>query len=427
MTGATGFLVALLTVVGVCVLASGLVRLALLPFVAVFEVRARRAGPGPAGEGPLFTVPPFVSVVGPAYQEGAVIENCVRSVLRSDHDRLEVVCVDDGSSDDTYARMRRLADEHPRVTAHRQENAGKGAALNRGIVASRGEVVVLVDADGLFRPDTLTELLRGFRGPGVGAVCGDDRPVNLDRTLTRMLALISHVGTGLMRRALDVVGCMPVVSGNIGAYRRDVLDAVGPLRTDTLGEDLELTWRVHRAGYAVTFAPHAIVYAESPSTVRGLWRQRVRWARGLLQALDLHADMIGRPGYGLFGPFLLYTVMAQVVTPFVQVLGGAVLAVTVTVDGPQWLPDGLWQWLLLLGLPLSFALLVLAVLLDGAARDLRLLPTVVLWPVYSTLMTFVMLEAARLELAHAENRWNKLERTGTVSITGLVDAPRSGP
>ncbi|MFV3577863.1 glycosyltransferase, partial [Mycobacterium tuberculosis] len=99
-----------------------------------------------------------------------------------------------------------LSERHARVHAVRQENAGKGAALNRGIALARGEVVLLVDADGVFRPDTITRLLRGFRDARVGAVCGNDRPVNLDRVLTRFLALVSHVGTGLMRRALDVLG-----------------------------------------------------------------------------------------------------------------------------------------------------------------------------------------------------------------------------
>ena len=254
---------------------AGVVRLVMVPFALAFEARARRRPGGPAGYGPLFAEPPRVSVVVPAYEESRVIDNCVRSIVRTGYPRLEVVCVDDGSGDDTYARMRLLAGEHPGIVrALTQENAGKGAALNTGIAASGGEVVVLVDADGVFAPDTVTRLLRGFRGPQVGAVCGNDRPVNLDRVLTRLLSLISHVGTGLMRRALDVFDCLPVVSGNIGAYRRDVLERIGPLRTDTLGEDLELTWRVHRAGFRVTFAPDALVYAESPSTVHGLWRQR---------------------------------------------------------------------------------------------------------------------------------------------------------
>lgn len=419
----TALLTALLIVLSVTLLVVGVARLAMVPAAFVFEARRRRDDPGPVGCGSQFDRVPSVSVVVPAYDESRVLAACVRSVLRSDHPDLEVVCVDDGSSDGTFDLMQELAREDPRVRAVHQENAGKGAALNTGIAASRGEVVVLVDADGLFRPDTLTLLLRGFRGPGVGAVCGNDRPVNLDRVQTRLLALISHVGTGLMRRALDVLGCLPVVSGNVGAYRRDVLDVVGPVRTDTLGEDLELTWRVHGAGFAVTFAPDALVYAESPSTVRGLWRQRVRWARGLLQSITFHRSMIGNPRYGLFGPYLLYTVVAQVVAPFLQVLGVVALTVVVALDGTGWLPTGWWQWLIVLGLPLSLVLLVVAVLLDRSPRDLRYTWTVGLWPVYSTLMTFVVIDAARLELGGAENRWNKLERSGTVSVTGLLDDP----
>lgn len=420
-------LTSVLLVVGVSLLVIGVVRLALVPAALLFEVRARRASAGPAGCGPVFASPPLVSVVVPAFEEEVLIVHCLESILRSDHPRLEVVCVDDGSSDGTLARIRQVAAGDPRVRALHQANAGKGAALNTGIAAAAGDVLVLVDADGLFRPDTLTRLLRGFRHDRVGAVCGNDRPVNLDRVQTRLLALISHVGTGLMRRALDVLDCLPVVSGNVGAYRRDVLDEVGPLRTDTLGEDLELTWRVHRAGYAVTFTPDALVFAESPSTVRGLWRQRVRWSRGLLQATTLHLRMIGNPRYGAFGVYLLYNTLSQVVGPFVQVLGVVALTVLVATDGTQWLPASLVRWLLAVGLPLSAALLLLAVLLDRSPGDLRFVWTVVLWPVYSAMMSFVVLDAARLELGNAENRWNKLERSGTVSVRGLVEDDGPGP
>ncbi len=419
-------LAALVLVVGLSLLVVGVVRLAFVPAALVFEARQRRAGTGPAGYGPLYDEAPLVSVVVPAYDEAVTIENCVRSILRSDYPRYEVLCVDDGSADDTFARLQALAATHPRVTAMRQENAGKGAALNTGIAAARGEVLLLVDADGLFRPDTITRMLRGFRHVRVGAVCGSDRPVNLDRVHTRLLALISHVGTGLMRRALDVLHCLPVVSGNIGAFRRDVLVRTGPLRTDTLGEDLELTWRVHRAGYGVTFAPDAIVYAESPSTLRGLWRQRVRWARGLLQATELHRSMIGNPRYGAFGMYLAYNTLAQIVAPFLQVLAMVVLAVLVAVGGPGWLPASWWAWVLLLGLPLSAGLLLLAVLLDRAGRVGGGGGTVVLWPVYSLMMTFVVLEATRRELGNAENRWDKLDRSGTVSVRGFVDGDGSG-
>ncbi len=184
---------------------------------------------------------------------------------------------------------------------------------------------------------------------------------------------------------------------------------------------------MHAAGYGVTFAPDAVVYAESPSTVRGLWRQRVRWARGLLQVSALHRRMIGNLRYGRFGAYLLYNTVSQVAGPFLQVLAFLALSVLVAVEGTGWLPPSWWEWALFLRLPLSLGLLLLAVVLDHAPGDLRYLWTVPLWPVYSSLMTLVMLEAARRETTDAEGRWDKLERTGTVSVRGLgaVDDPGS--
>lgn len=418
----TTLLGALLLLLTLPLLVTGMIRYAMVPFAVTFEVRRRHDDPGPAGYGPLFDRPPFLSVVVPAFQEAAVIDNCLESVLRSDYPSFEVVCVDDGSTDDTFLRMQAAAARDPRVRAVRQENAGKGAALNNGLAHAEGDVLVMVDADGVFRTDTLAALLRGFRDPRVGAVCGNDKPINLDRIQTRLLAVISHVGTSLMRRALDVLGCLPVVSGNLGAFRREVLAATGPLRTDTLGEDLELTWRVHRAGFQVAFAPDALVYAESPSTARGLWRQRVRWARGLLQATGLHWSMVGRPRYGTFGLYLALNTVMQVVAPFLQVAAYLTLAaLLVTRPEASSLPGTLLGWLLALGLPASVLLLLVAVALDGAWDDLRHGWTIVLWPVYSTALTFVMVDAVRLELLSSENRWNKLDRSGTVSVKGLLD------
>jgi len=239
---AADLLVAIGAIFGVMVLVVGAVRLAQVPFALVHAARFRPLpAEAPPEAGSIFEKAPAISVIVPAYNEGVVLENCLRSIVRSDYPDFEVICVDDGSTDETFALADRLAAELPCLTAVNQQNAGKGAALNRGIALARGDVLVLVDADGIFGPTTLTEMVRGFTDPRIGAVCGDDRPVNLDRVQTRFLALISHVGTGLLRRALHVLGMLPVVSGNTGAFRRDVLEQTGPLRTDTLGEDLELT------------------------------------------------------------------------------------------------------------------------------------------------------------------------------------------
>jgi cellulose synthase/poly-beta-1,6-N-acetylglucosamine synthase-like glycosyltransferase len=281
---------------------------------------------------------------------------------------------------------------------------------------------MMVDADGVFGPDTISGLVHSFDDERIGAVCGNDRPVNLNRVQTCFLSLISHLGTGLMRRALDQLHCLPIVSGNIGAFRRDVLDLTGPLDEYTVGEDLELTWRVHKAGYRIAFAPHSLVYAESPSTVRGLWKQRVRWARGLLQTTATHLGLIGNPRYGTFGPYLAFNFFTQLLVPVLQIVALIVLAVLAATGDLTRVPATFWAWVLFFGLPLAVALLALSVAVDDAWADLRFAWTLPLWPFYSILMSCAMVWAMWLEFRRAENRWNKLDRTGVVSVVGDEDA-----
>ena len=415
-----GLIDTLFVVMGATVLVVTVGRLFMTPFGVLFEVRwrqrRRRRGPS-VTDGTIFDEPPLVSIVVPAYNESVVIAHCVRSIERSDYEHYEAICVDDGSTDDTYARMRELVEELPRVRAMTKPNGGKGSALNAGIAEAQGSVVMLVDADGVFGPDTISGMLRSFDDERIGAVCGNDRPVNLNRVQTRFLSLISHLGTGLMRRAMDQLHCLPIVSGNIGAFRRDVLDLTGPLDEHTVGEDLELTWRVHKAGYRIAFAPHSLVYAESPSTPRGLWKQRVRWGRGLIQTTAMHPGLIGNPKYGTFGPYLVFNSFTQLVVPVLQIVALVVLTVLAALGDLTRVPSTFWLVVLFFGLPLAVVLLLVSVAVDGAWGDLRFAWTLPLWPLYSVMMSCAMLWAMWLELRKAENRWNKLDRTGVVSIT----------
>jgi GT2 family glycosyltransferase len=402
---------------GLVLVVFGLVKLVAVPLAVAFEVReARRRR---RRHHTILDERPWVSVIVPAYNEGPVLANCVRSLVTGSYDRVEIVIVDDGSTDDTPAVTAWLAATYPQVRAIRQENAGKGAALNRGIAAASGEILLFVDADGIFGTDTVAEMLRGFDDPRVGAVCGDDRPVNLDRVQTRLMAVLSHAGTGLVRRALTMLGCLPIVSGNVGAFPRHVIDTVGGFDESTVGEDLELTWRVHRAGYRVVFRPRALVYAESPSTLRTLWRQRVRWARGLLQTMRKHHDMIGNPRYGVFGVYLVVNTLTMVAMPLLQLMVLALLPVALgsgrtSVDGGVL---GVLGWL---GLALSLGVVLVAVALNKAWRDLRHLWTLPLWPVYSTALAGIVATALWQELRGRASAWNKMVRTGVVSIAGLA-------
>jgi cellulose synthase/poly-beta-1,6-N-acetylglucosamine synthase-like glycosyltransferase len=312
--------------------------------------------------------------------------------------------------------MHSLAATDPRITVLTQANAGKGAALNLGISKATGEVLMFVDADGIFSQNTVKRMLQGFTDPRTGAVCGDDRPVNLNRVQTRMLAFISHVGTGMVRRALTMIGCLPIVSGNIGAFPRRVLDEVGPFREDTVGEDLELTWRVHKAGYRVVFAPRALVYAESPSTVRALWRQRVRWARGLLQTMGVHKGMIGNLRHGQFGAYLLFNTITMVVLPVFQIFLLLDLVFLLVLGRSPFGAD-VWAILGWVGLVITLLLTVFALAMNRAWKDLRHVWALPLVPLYSVFTSLTMVAALVQELRGKEARWNKLTRTGVVSVT----------
>lgn len=379
------------------------------PLALRFELRRLR----PQGRPLYWRRQPLVSIVVPAYNEGRVIDACIRSILACAYPFKELILVDDGSRDDTLALMRRY-EGHPRVTVIGKANGGKASALNAGLLRARGEVIFFVDADGLFRSDTIDAMLAAFTSEAVGAVCGNDSPANLDRAQTRLLCLLSHVGTGFVRRALSTINCLPIVSGNIGAFRRAALERAGHFREGFIGEDLELTWRVHRAGFRVAFEPRALVYAESPSTLLGLWKQRVRWARGLLQTAWLHRDMFFQRRYGPIAFFLPFNVASMAFFPVIQMALLALIPLLALAGALPVRADllALVGWL---GLGTAGVTMLFALSLDRAWRDLRFLYVLPLWVPCSIFMSLVACRALLLELQRREARWNKLERTGVVS------------
>lgn len=395
-----------LLVVSIPSLLGMLVTWSLYPLSVLFEFRQRtpRALPRPTR----------VSVVVPAYNEGVVLRGCVDSILASGYPHLEVVLVDDGSTDDTLAIMREYESD-PRVVVVAKANGGKGSALNAGIARASGEIFLFVDADGVFTSTTIPQMLDGFRHDMVGAVCGNDLPINVTSPLTGLLALMTHVGTGMTRRALALVGMLPIVAGNSGAFRAELVRRLGGFREDTVGEDLELTWRVQFAGYDVEFAPHAKVLAEVPSTLRGLWKQRVRWQRGLLQTARLHwARVVGRIRRPI-DAYLPWNLFAMLVLPVIQLVALAMATVALAVGDLRF--SGIVEAVLWFGLGSALFVTVLSLVLDRAWPDLRLLPVLVLWPALSVMMSLVTASALWQEARGTKAVWNKLERTGVRTVS----------
>ncbi len=435
-------LLTLFYIITFIILTTGAFMLAYYPLALISELRPRHT--------PVFDTPsPLVSIIVPAYNEGKVIGNCVRSILKSNYKNFEIILVDDGSKDNTLQEMRKY-ESPPRVRVISQRNGGKASALNNGFQHSHGEVLFFVDADGIFTPSTIREMLFGFRDRKVGAVCGNDAPVNLDRLQTQLQALQTHVGTGFVRRALAELNCLPIVSGNIGAFRRSALERTmtdsglpsyygfdrlwpfmrskkeaEPLSRGFIGEDLELTWRIHRAGYRVAFAPRAVVLAEVPSTIKGLWKQRVRWARGLLQTVRLHRDMFFNRQYGALGLYLPINYMNMVVIPILQLLI-VFLVILFAIAGYSPMDLSLLNLILWVGLIGALFTVFFSIALDQAWKDFKYVYVVPLWVPYSLMMDLVMVWAIILEMRGTQAQWNKIDRTGVVSRTSMTEAKKKG-
>ncbi len=245
---------------------------------------------------------PAVSIIVPAFNEEKVINATIRSLLAQAYaGPLEVVVVDDGSPDATYETARAAFGSHPQVRIFRKPNGGKASALNYGIDRSAGEIVVCLDADTVFAPATLAELVEPLRDPKVGAVAGNAKVGNRVNLVTRWQAVEYVTSQNLDRRAFSLLNCITVVPGAVGAWRKELVLKSGGFSDDTLAEDQDLTLTIRRGGYQIAYADHAIGYTEAPDSLRTLARQRFRWSFGTLQCAWKHRDVLFRPKYGSLG------------------------------------------------------------------------------------------------------------------------------
>ena len=244
---------------------------------------------------------PFVSIIVPAYNEELVVERTIRSLLASNYTKYEIIVVDDGSQDDTSKVVADKFGSEPRVRLFTVANAGKAAALNTGLRHARGELIIALDADTLFDPQTVGALAHRFYDQDLGAIAGNAKVGNRVNLVTRWQALEYITSQNMDRRAFASLNCITVVPGAVGAWRKDLLVEVGGFPSDTLAEDQDLTLRIRRLGYLIGYEETAIAWTEAPHDLRSLAKQRFRWAYGTLQCMWKHRDALFRPRYGALG------------------------------------------------------------------------------------------------------------------------------
>jgi peptidoglycan/xylan/chitin deacetylase (PgdA/CDA1 family)/spore germination protein YaaH/GT2 family glycosyltransferase len=369
---------------------------------------------------------PLVSVLIPCFNEEKVIAGSIARILESSWKRLEVIVLDDGSSDGTSAEVERAYGSNDRVQLLRFPNGGKAAALNKGLAVAKGEVIVALDADTLFPPDTIGRLVRWFSDPTIGAVAGNALVGNRLNLITRWQALEYVTAQNLERRALAALGAVTVVPGAVGAWRRSALEPLGGFPGETLAEDQDLTIAVQRAGWRVEFDPSARAYTEAPDTLQGLLKQRFRWSFGTLQCLWKHREAMfdrSHPTLGFIAlpQIWLFQIFLALAAPLVDLavvasMGGALI--NRLMHPVEWSSDSLTQGLLYWGV---FILVDLSAAALGMALERRAPWKDLLWiPIqrfgYRQFMYYVVIKSVVTAIRGPRVGWNKLERRATAAV-----------
>ncbi|MFZ2500607.1 MAG: glycosyltransferase [Minisyncoccia bacterium] len=256
---------------------------------------------------------PSVAVIVPCWNEGSTLAATCSSLLALDYpmEKLEIILVDDGSTDNTPTIMASFS-EHPNVRIIHKENGGKHTALNAGIAATNAEFVGCLDADSFVDPNALTEILHGFALEQVAAVTAAmlvHQPKNM---LQRMQSAEYTFGITI-RHTLASVNGLYVTPGPFSFYRRNAIEKVGGFRYGHQTEDMEMALRLQHAGYAIENAPRARVYTKSPDTVLKLIKQRTRWTSGFLRnMLGEYRGLIGNRKNDALGILVLPTALLSI-------------------------------------------------------------------------------------------------------------------
>jgi cellulose synthase/poly-beta-1,6-N-acetylglucosamine synthase-like glycosyltransferase len=255
----------------------------------------------------LSTKTPNIAIIVPCWNEENTIKGTVDSLLALDYpkDKLSIVLVDDGSTDNTAAVMDTFIGT-PQILVVHKENGGKHTAVNMGIEKSpQAEFVGCLDADSFVEPDALREIISYFDNPKVAAVTAA-MSVHEPKTWLEKMQNADYIHGITLRHVISSLNGLYVTPGPFSFYRRETILELGGFQKGHNTEDLEMALRIQRAGYIIENAPRSRVYTKTPKSIPALVKQRTRWTTGFLRNVIYdYRDMIGNPKFGTLGIIML--------------------------------------------------------------------------------------------------------------------------
>jgi len=350
---------------------------------------------------------PSMSVLIPAYNEEKVIAKTIEGLLITDYPgKLEIIVIDDGSKDSTLQIARRF--ERKGVKVLHKENGGKATALNFGFTMSKGEIIVIVDADTITGRHSLKQIMKGFYSKtNVQAVAGNIRIRNANNWITKCQSLEYISGIQVVRRSFDLHGAITIIPGALGAITRSAMNSVGVYHSDTIVEDFDITIKCLKNGPIAQGHTEAVAYTEAPVTISDFNKQRKRWARGNIQVIRRHVDCLTNSRYGylqrLAFPYLVIGMFLMPAIGFIAI--GNAIALSLMGDG---------YWVLQIAMVFFFLHMMLswlALRIDDA--DMKLMwyaPFLVFG--FKQITDFILIKAIFEEIRGKKATWTSANRVG---------------
>jgi len=256
---------------------------------------------------------PKISILIPARNEEQYVAATINHALNLIWPELEIIVINDGSTDSTSEILEQFANYPSVQVLHHESPQGKSQSLNEAIELASSELVLILDADSEPAANALERMAAHFiMSDDIAAVTGNPRVINIPNLLSKMQAIEFSSTISTLRRGQCAWGRINTVSGIMTMFRRSVLLEQGGFEPLQPTEDIELTWRIHRAGYRCIYEPAAQVGMFVPTTLKQWFAQRTRWSSGLVRVVQQHGFKIIRKNEWPLYPILLEAVLAMI-------------------------------------------------------------------------------------------------------------------